>query len=125
MDASEFAENVAQTGSLLIQAAPVASDIGNRRKREFLFLVSHIADRLDAKDIKNIIFHRELPSNLSDKAALDVLDHLYRRGVFTESDARPLAQLLKDINREDLTGRVDTFIEHFGESCHLAVDCIY
>lgn len=88
----------------------------DRRRREFRSLVSDIAERLDDKNVKDIAWHKDLPPSLNDKPALDILEHLYRRGHFTEYKVGQLEQLLKDIHREDLIGRVGTFSEEFGKS---------
>ena len=88
----------------------------DRRRKEFRSLVSDIAEHLDEKNVKDIAWHKELPSSLNDKPALDVLEHLYKHGKFSEIKVGPLEQLLKDIHREDLIGRVGTFSEEFGTS---------
>lgn len=87
----------------------------DRRKREFRSLVGDISEHLEPKDIKNIVWQERLPSSLREKSALDVLEHLYKHGKFSEYEMRPLAQLLKDIHREDLTDKVDAFWDQFGE----------
>ena len=87
----------------------------DRRKREFRSLVGSISEHLESKDIKSIVWQEQLPSWLRERSALDVLEHLYKHGNFSENEARPLAQLLKDIHREDLAGKVDAFMDQFGE----------
>ena len=87
----------------------------DRRKREFRRLVSDIAEHLDDNNVKGIIWQEQLPSSLTGKSPLDVLQHLYKHGSFSECKVAPLAQLLKDICREDLTNKVDTFLEKSGE----------
>lgn len=86
----------------------------DRRKREFRSLVVDISEQIDPKDVKNIVWQVQLPSSLREKPALDVLEYLYKHGFFSEFEVRPLAELLKDIHREDLTSRVDAFWEKFG-----------
>ena len=87
----------------------------DRRNHAFRSLVSDIAERLSDSDIQNIIWQQDVPSSLQNKvSALEVLEYLYKNGVYTEHEVRPLAQLLKDIHREDLTSRVDTFWKQFG-----------
>lgn len=88
----------------------------DRRKREFRSLVGNISEHLEPKDIKSIVWQEQLPSSLRERSALDVLEHLYKHGKFSEYEVRPLAQLLKDIYREDLTAKVDAFRDVFGES---------
>ena len=87
----------------------------DRRKHAFRSLVSDVAEHLSDTDIKNIIWHKEVPTSLRTKTALEILEYLYKHGVYTEYEVRPLAQLLKDIHREDLTSRVDTFWKQFGK----------
>ena len=96
----------------------------DRRKRSFRSLVSDLAERLDGDDIKNINWQEEVPPPLREKPALEVLEHLYKRRTFTEYEVRPLARLLKDIHREDLTGRVDAYWEEFGELSLLSSYCV-
>ena len=93
----------------------------DRRNHAFRSLVSDIAERLSDSDIQNIIWQQDVPSasSLQNKglnSALEVLEYLYKNGVYTEYEVRPLAQLLKDIHREDLISRVDTFWKQFGKS---------
>ena len=97
----------------------VSEDRRNRVYHSFRSLVSDIAERLNDSDIQNIIWQQDVsPSSLQNNVtALEVLEYLYKHGVYTEREVRPLAQLLKDIHREDLTSRVDTFWKQFGE-CH-------
>ena len=85
-----------------------------RREREFRRLVSGIAQHLGDEEVKNIAWQEQLPQQ-TGKSPLDVLQYLYQCGKFKQHDARPLAQLLKDINREDLVGRVDAFMEQYGK----------
>lgn len=87
----------------------------DRRRHAFRSLVSDIAEHLSDSDIKGILWYQDIPSSLQNKTALEVLEYLYKHGVYTEREVRPLAQLLKDIHREDLTNRVDTFWKQFGE----------
>lgn len=89
----------------------------DRRNHAFRSLVSDIAERLDTSNIESIIWHQELPSSLQNKTALEVMEYLYKHGLYTEYEVRPLAQLLKDIHREDLINRVDTFWKQFGKPC--------
>ena len=94
----------------------------DRRNHAFRSLVSDIAERLGDSDIQNIIWQQDVPSSLQNKSlisALEVLEYLYKNGVYTEYEMRPLAQLLKDIHREDLISRVDTFWKQFGMLCML------
>ena len=77
--------------------------------------MNDVAECLSNEDIKNIIWQQEVPSFLQDKSALDVLQYLYKHGLYTEYEVRPLAQLLKDIHRADVAGRVDTFWEQFSK----------
>ena len=87
----------------------------DRRKREFRSLVSDIAEHLDDSNVRSIIWQEQLPSSLTGKPPLDVLQYLYEHGRFSECRVAPLAQLLKDIHREDLASKVDAFWERFGE----------
>lgn len=88
----------------------------DRRNHAFRSLVSDIAERLSDSDIQKIIWQQDVPSSLQNKVtALEVLEYLYKHGHYTEHEVRPLAQLLKDIHREDLTSRVDTFWKQFGK----------
>ena len=87
----------------------------DRRNHAFRSLVSDIAERLSESDIKNVIWQRDIPTSQQNRiSALEVLEYLYKNGFYTEYEVRPLAQLLKDIHREDLTSRVDTFWKQFG-----------
>ena len=106
------------SGTLFAASGPMSED---RRKRAFRRLVSDIADSLDDINTRNLHWQVQAPSSLKDKSALDILEHLYKRGSFTEYEVRPLQQLLKDIHREDLTSRVDGFLEEFGEE--ISVTC--
>ena len=87
----------------------------DRRKRSFKTLVGDIAERLDGKDVNNINWQEDVPPTLRGKPALEILEHLHKRRVFTELEVRPLAQLLTDIHREDLIDRVEAFREEFGK----------
>ena len=87
----------------------------DRRKHAFKSLVSDIAERLENKDVKNICWQMELPNSLEKKAALEALKWLVKHGRCSDTDIQPLAQLLKDIRREDLAGRVETFQKEFGK----------
>lgn len=88
----------------------------NRRKQHFRSLVSDIAEHLDASDVDKIIWQKELPQKMKDKPALAVLEWLYSHGEYSMDEVRPLAQLLKAIHREDITEKVDSYQELFGES---------
>ena len=96
--------------------ASIETESGNRRKQHFRSLVSDIAEHLDASDVDKIIWQKELPQKMKDKPALAVLEWLYSHGDYSISDVRPLAQLLKDIHREDITEKVESYQEKFGES---------
>ena len=87
----------------------------NRRKQHFRCLVSDIAEHLDTSDVDKIIWQKELPQKMKDKPALAVLEWLYSHGVYSTDEVRPLAQLLKDIHREDITEKVESYQEKFGE----------
>ena len=87
----------------------------NRRTHAFKSLVSDVAEHLDNKDVKNICWQMDAPNSMQEKTALEVLTWLVKHGKFSEVEVRPLAELLKDIHREDLTGRVETFWEEFGK----------
>ena len=78
-----------------------------------------LADRFDNDDVKLINFLEGTPPWLKEKSALEVLEYLYKHRKFTEFEVRPLVQLLKDIHREDLTGKVDAYWEEFGEEDNL------
>lgn len=104
-----------ETGHVRAESVFSSIEGEDRRKREFRSLVSDIADHLDDNNVKSIIWQEQLPSSLTGKSPLDVLQYLYKRGSFSECKVGPLAQLLKDIHREDLTSKVDTFLEVFGE----------
>ena len=88
----------------------------NRRKQHFRSLVSDIAEHLDASDVDKIIWQKELPQKMKDKPALAVLEWLYSHGEYSMDEVRPLAQLLKAIHREDITEKVESYQEKFGES---------
>lgn len=88
----------------------------NRRKQHFRSLVSDIAEHLDASDVDKIIWQKELPQKMKDKPALAVLEWLYSHGEYFMDEVRPLAQLLKAIHREDITEKVESYQEKFGES---------
>ena len=87
----------------------------NRRKHHFRSLVSDIAEHLDASDVDKIIWQKELPQKMKDKPALAVLEWLYSHGEYSMDEVRPLAQLLKAIHREDITEKVESYQEKFGE----------
>ena len=87
----------------------------NRRKQHFRSLVSDIAEHLDARDVDKIIWQKELPQKMKDKPALAVLEWLYSHGDYSMDEVRPLAQLLKAIHREDITEKVESYQEKFGE----------
>ena len=88
----------------------------DRRNHAFRSLISDIAERLSESDIKNIIWQQDIPTSRQNRiSALVVLEYLYKNGLYTEYEVRPLAQLLKDIHREDLTSRVDAFWKQFGK----------
>ena len=88
----------------------------NRRKQHFRSLVSDIAEHLDASDVDKIIWQKELPQRMKDKPALAVLEWLYSHGEYSMDEVRPLAELLKAIHREDITEKVESYQEKFGES---------
>lgn len=104
-----------ETGHVRAESVFSGIEGEDRRKREFRSLVSDIAEHLDDNNVKSIIWQEQLPSSLTGKTSLDVLQYLYKHGKFSESKVAPLVQLLKDIHREDLTSKVDTFLEKYGE----------
>lgn len=87
----------------------------NRRNQQFRRLVSDIAEHLDKSDVDKIIWQKELPQKMKDKPALEVLQYLYKNGHFTMDELRPLTQLLKEIHRGDITEKVESYQEKFGE----------
>ena len=87
----------------------------SQRRQQFRRLVSDIAEHLDKNDVHKIIWQKELPKKMKDNSPLNVLEYLHSRGEFTATELRPLSQLLQAINREDLTGKVDSYHEKFGE----------
>jgi hypothetical protein len=87
----------------------------SRRKQHFRSLVSDIAEHLDTRDVDKIIWQKELPQKMKDKPALAVLEWLYSHGEYSMDEVRPLAQLLKAIHREDITEKVESYQEKFGE----------
>lgn len=101
------------------QSTPIDASIElaepNRRKQHFRSLVSDIAEHLDARDVDKIIWQKELPQKMKDKPALAVLEWLYSHGDYSMDEVRPLAQLLKAIHREDITEKVESYQEKFGE----------
>ena len=100
------------------QLEPNGSELYSAEDRSHAFrnLVSGIADNLDKKDINHINWQCKLPSSLQgDQTALDVLRYLHRRNLFNERNVKPLAQLLKDIFREDLIEQVKAFESKFGK----------
>ena len=74
----------------------------------FRRLVCDIAGQLNKEpDVKNICYLKQVPDQ--EQSALDVLKHLHQHNAFSEHNVEPLADLLKEINRADLVGRVDKF----------------
>ena len=86
----------------------------NRRKSAFKSLVSDVADQLGSKEVTDICWHKDVHLSSKERLPLDVLMWLVKHGTFSENEVRPLAQLLKDIHREDLIARVEKFEEEFG-----------
>ena len=97
---------------VLAASAPMSED---RRKRAFRRLVSEVAEKFDDDNKRNLHWVAEVPAWLKNKSSLDILEHLHKCGLFTEYEVRPLAQLLKDIHRQDLISLVDDFSDEFGE----------
>ena len=82
-------------------------------------LINDISERLGPEDVKCIAHMYDLPAGLrrSDARALDVLDNLERRGIFTYSNVSSLEDLLRSANRNDLVFHVDQYRECKSTSC--------
>ena len=93
------------------------------RARTFKSLVSDLAERLESKDVKKICWQLDLPPSLQEKTALEALMWLVKHGKCSEINIQPLVQLLKDIHREELAGRVETFQNEFGKNYF--TKCLY
>lgn len=78
------------------------------RKRPFKRFVSRLAEQLNEDEAKNIIWQTETRPE-SGQAPLDVLVKLYTTGYFDENRTHRLSQLFRDIHREDLAAKVDSF----------------
>ena len=79
------------------------------RKRIFKRFVSRLAEQLNGDDAKNIIWQTEISPPNSGQAPLDVLVQLYVTGYFDENRVHRLSQLFRDIHRQDLAAKVDSF----------------
>ena len=97
----------------------------DRRKRAFRNLVSGVAEHLEKQEVNDICWQMDLPDFLQEKPALETLKWLVRQGKCSESDVQPLVQLLKDIHREDLAERVETFQKKFGKDLSITVALVY
>lgn len=87
----------------------------DRRKRAFRNLVSGVAERLEKQEVNDICWQMDLPDFLQEKPALETLKWLVRKGKCSETYVQPLVQVLKDVHREDLAERVETFQKEFGK----------
>ena len=80
------------------------------RRKEFRKLLCDISDKLDDNDIKKIKYMKEMTGdNVRSCSGLDVLVLLEKQGVFSPSNTEPLAELLHDINRNDLADNVRAY----------------
>ena len=68
---------------------------------KFKRMVHSIANRLSEEDCRMIKFIEILP-NFGETSALQVLDLLERRGIFSQDNIEPLETLMKDIDRTDI-----------------------
>lgn len=78
-------------------------------------LVSHIAEQLQADDLRSIFWYIDAPPKLRLGSPLDVLEYLERAGQFSERNVVQLSSLLKEIKRVDLSSKVDSYRVQFGE----------
>lgn len=106
---------VAIGGQLAAAAQPLVLEATSRRNQQFRRLVSDIAEHLNKNDVDNIVWQKELPQKMKGEPALAVLEWLYNHGEFSMDELRPLTQLLKEIHREDVTGKVESYQEMFGK----------
>ena len=95
----------------------------SQRGQQFRKLVSDIAEHLDKNDVHKIIWQKELPKKMKESSPLNVLEYLHSRGEYTATELRPLSQLLQAIDREDLTERVESYQEKFGELLTVGTCC--
>lgn len=84
---------------------------GGLLRKAYRKLINDISERLEPEDVKCIAHMYDLPAGLrrSDAHALDVLDNLERRGIFTYSNVSFLEDLLRSANRNDLVFHVDQY----------------
>lgn len=88
----------------------------SREKRDaYKTLVNHIAEQLQADDLRSIFWYIDAPPKLRLGSALDVLEYLERAGQFSERNVVPLSNLLKEIKRVDLSSKVDSYRVQFGK----------
>lgn len=84
-------------------------------KRAFKNLIRDVAERLEDKEVKDICWQMDLPKCLEEKPALEVMKWLLSHGKCSVTNAQPLVELFKDIQRKDLAERVENFQKEFGK----------
>lgn len=77
-------------------------------------LISHIAERLRAEDLRSIFWYIDAAPKLRDGTALDVLENLEMVGKFSRRNVQYLSNLLKGIQRVDLMERVNNYSLQYG-----------
>ena len=86
-------------------------------------LISLIAEKLSAEDLRSLEWHVDAPPKLRTGSALDLLENLQRQGKFSEQVVGNLSELMKKINRMDLMERVDQYKCQYGKSLHWKLGC--
>ena len=121
MDSSYSAQEECSQGHLFSPRSitnPVRQQQNPERHSAYKDLISHIAESLTSLDVRNILWHYDLPDKMKEDSALDVLVYLHRRqnSLFNECNVGPLEELLNKINQLDLVAsKVKPYEEEFGK----------
>ena len=92
----------------------------DERQAEFRKLLAALSEHLQPDDIRKCSFIHHLPDG-HNRAALDTLEYLMKKGAFSHSSVEPLVALLKDISRCDLvTDLVEPYREKYPAEGELA-----
>ncbi len=83
--------------------------------REFRRFLVSIAQQLSAQESHQLAYIHELPEQFHDQRALTVLQRLEVAGLFSCAKPERLVELLKDINRIDLSKKAKEFVSKRGK----------